>query len=168
MRPGSARQMASSTKSVNYVSQMAITSTIAKFIAPSRQREIRCSIATIASSRNWSLHRSIKKSSLYRDIAKLVALPRHSHSDRKNETAQMARSLAYRDGSMAHLFAYRRRLKWLARSHIATAQWLTCSHIGNGSNGSLARISQRLLFAYRRRIKWLARSCIATAQWFTC
>ncbi len=28
--------------------------------------------------------------------------------------AQMARSLAYRDGSMAHLFAYRRRLKWLA------------------------------------------------------
>ncbi len=28
-----------------------------------------------------------------------------------------------RYGSMAHLFAYRRRLKWLARSHIATDQW---------------------------------------------
>jgi hypothetical protein len=59
-------------------------------------------------------------------------------------TAQMARSLAYRDGSMARVFAYRRRLKWLARSHIATAQWLTCSHIDDGSNGSLARISRRL------------------------
>jgi hypothetical protein len=43
----------------------------------------------------------------------------------------MARSLAYRDGSMAHLLAYRRRLKWLARSHIATRRL----------NGALVRIS---------------------------
>ncbi len=63
---------------------------------------------------------------------------------RISTTAQMARSFASRDGSMAHLFAYRRRLKWLARSHIATAQWLTCSHIDDDSNDSLARISRRL------------------------
>ncbi len=63
---------------------------------------------------------------------------------RISTTAQMARSLAYRDGSMAHLFAYRRRLKWLARSQFATAQWLTCSHIDDGSNGSIARILRRL------------------------
>ncbi len=95
-----------------------------------------------------------------------------------------------RHGSMAYLLAYRRRLKWLARSHIATAQWLTCSHIDDGSNGSLARISRWLsgllaristtaqmarslayrdgsvahLFAYRRRLKWLARSHIASAS----
>ncbi len=48
----------------------------------------------------------------------------------------MACSLPYRDGSMAHLLAYRRRLKWLARSHIATAQWLNHSiaHAGSIAN----------------------------------
>ena len=45
-----------------------------------------------------------------------------------------------RHGSMAHLYAYRRRLKWLVRSHIATAQRFTCSHIDDGSDGSLTRI----------------------------
>jgi hypothetical protein len=41
-----------------------------------------------------------------------------------------------------------------------TAQWLTCSHIADGSNGSLARISRRLNGS-RVRIS-------TTAQWLTC
>ncbi len=78
-----------------------------------------------------------QKSSHYREIRirkmkrrpKNKTTPKCAHGSlaRISTTAQMARSLAYRDGSVAHVFAYRRRLKWLARSHIATDQWLNHS-----------------------------------------
>jgi hypothetical protein len=60
----------------------------------------------------------------------------------KNETTP--KTTLKNKTTSSHLLAYRRWLKWLARSHIMMAQWFTCSHIDDGSNGSLARISRRL------------------------
>jgi hypothetical protein len=60
---------------------------------------------------------------------------------RISTTAQMARSLAYRDGSMAHLLAYRRRLKWLA--YRRRLKWLARSHIASASASASASTSFR-------------------------
>ncbi len=131
MRPGSAGQMASSTKSVNYVSQMAITSTIGNH-------------HYIATSRNMSLYRDIRirnEETIHTDAQNDAPYDAQKRpKTTKNETTPKTTPHTTPKSDQKRPKTKRRPKRRPRTSRLP----LTCSHIDDGSNGSLARISRRL------------------------